>query len=68
MTKKLFRIKIEYETFKIGDDEIEVLDRFWSDIADQNNVDCFINDCTEIDEIEEAEDLKDDEVWKWEIN
>lgn len=63
---KLYRIKIEDESFIVANDEGTALEEFWErKRAGDFDVDTYLNDITSIDNIDEVEDyLTEDTIKK----
>jgi len=59
--KKLFRIKLEHETFIVAETEAEAINFFFENIeTDGTTLNNFIDNIMGVDEIEETEQLKGD--------
>jgi len=57
---KLYRIKLEFEAFRISDNEENALEMFWDDVVNGEGVDTFIDHATQTTEISEANDLQEE--------
>ena len=60
--KKLYKIKVEYETYKVSEDEDEALYDFWDSIKQAEEVGedflmDFLNNIVVVEEITDAEEL-----------
>jgi len=53
--KKVYKVKMEFETYIVADDEVEADKIFWEDETRQGDeMDSFLTNITSIKEIEEA--------------